>query len=172
MSEAKLNYNERAWAIDVISHINLFCSRNNLFVKKAGGERTLKDHSKKTFFPDVLLYGNEGVGEVIQGWELKMPDTPIADIELIENAKLKANKLGLNSFLLWNAKEAVLYIRDTNNFSINKTWIESSIKNREDVEKHQNKWKHILEDIIIHISKIISDSNYKTIGIEFKFICR
>lgn len=165
MSKAKLNYNERAWAIDVISHINLFCSKKNLFVKKAGGERTLKDHSRKTLFPDVLLYGNEGVGEVIQGWELKMPDTPITDIELIENAKLKANKLGLNSFLLWNAKEAVLYIRERNSFSINKTWIESDIKNREDVEKHQNKWKYILEDIITYISKIISDSSYKTVGL-------
>lgn len=165
MIKAKLNYNERAWAIDVISHINLFCSKNNLFVKKAGGERTLKDLSKKNLFPDVLLYGNEGVGEVIQGWELKMPDTPITDIELIENAKLKANKLGLNSFLLWNAKEAVLYIREKNSFSINKTWVASDIENREDVEKHQNKWKYILEDIIIYISKIISDSNYKTVGL-------
>jgi len=34
MNTAKLNYNERAWGIDVISHINLFCSKNNLFVKK------------------------------------------------------------------------------------------------------------------------------------------
>ncbi|OOR99282.1 hypothetical protein B0187_05865 [Haemophilus paracuniculus] len=165
MSKAKLNYNERAWAIDVISHINLFCSKNNLFVKKAGGERTLKDHSKKSLFPDVLLYGNEKFGDVIQGWELKMPDTPITDIELIENAQLKANKLGLNSFLLWNAKEAVLYIRENNYFSINKTWVESDIHSREDVENNQDKWKCILEDIIIYISQIISDSNYKNVGL-------
>ena len=165
MNTAKLNYNERAWAIDVISHINLFCSKNNLFVKKAGGERTLKDNSKKILFPDVLLYGNEGVGEVIQGWELKMPDTPITDNELIENAKLKANKLGLNSFLLWNAREAVLYVRENNSFSINRTWTESTITNREDVERNQDKWICILEDIICYISKIISNSHYKTIGL-------
>lgn len=163
MNEVKLNYNERAWAIDVISHINLFCSKHNLFVKKAGGERTLKDNSKKSLFPDVLLYGDEALGEVIQGWELKMPDTPVTDIELIENAKLKANKLGLNSFLLWNAREAILYIRENNNFSINKNWIEPEIENRNDVENNQDKWKYLLEEIIIYISQTIFKSDYKTV---------
>lgn len=165
MSKAKLHYNERAWAIDVISHINLFCSRNNLFIKKAGGERTLKDSSKKTLFPDVLLYGNEALGEVIQGWELKMPDTPVTDSELIENAKLKANKLGLNSFLLWNGREAVLYMKENNIFSINKNWVVSEIKSRLDVENNQDKWKSILENIIIYISNNISNLSYKTIGL-------
>lgn len=165
MNKVELNYNERSWAIDVISHINLFCSKNNLFVKKAGGERTLKDKSKKTLFPDVLLYGNEGIGEVIQGWELKMPDTPLTDNEFTRNAILKANKLGLNSFLLWNAREAALYIRENNFFTIIKTWIEPTIINREDVERYQDKWKDILEDIIIYISKTISNAHYKTIGL-------
>ena len=49
-----------------------------------------------------------------------MPDTQITDIKFIENAKLKANKLGLNSFLLWNAREAVLYVKENNSFSIKK----------------------------------------------------
>lgn len=165
MSKAELNYNERAWAIDVISHVNLFCSKKNLFVKKAGGERTLNDGSKNNLFPDVLLYGNEVLGELIQGWELKMPDTPITDSELIENAKLKANTLGLNSFLLWNAREAVLYIKENNIFSITKTWTTPEIKNRKDVENNQEKWKCLLEDIIIYISEKLSNSTYKTIGL-------
>lgn len=165
MNGVNLNYNERSWAIDVISHINLYCSKNNLFIKKAGGERTLKVSNRKQLYPDVLLYGNEALGEVVQGWELKMPDTQITDIKFIENAKLKANKLGLNSFLLWNAREAVLYVKENNSFSIKKNWIESDIKNRNDVENNPNKWKSVLEDIIFYLSTTLSSINYKPIGL-------
>lgn len=51
-----LNYNERAWAIDVISEINLICTKNNLAIKKAGGENTLSMQGGKSLFPDVLLF--------------------------------------------------------------------------------------------------------------------
>lgn len=30
-------------------------------------------------FPDVLLYGDENQTQILQGWELKLPDTPITE---------------------------------------------------------------------------------------------
>lgn len=109
MTNAKLQYNERAWAIDLISHINGFLSGANLSIKRASGENTLKT-GQGLFFPDVLLYEDQSSGKVLQGWELKMPDTPIDNYELIDNAKKKAHALGLNSFVVWNVSTAILYI--------------------------------------------------------------
>ena len=111
MANAKLQYNERAWAIDLISHINGFLPKANLSIQRASGENTLKT-GKGLFFPDVLLYADQSSGKVLQGWELKMPDTRIDNLELIDNAKKKARALGLNSFVVWNVTEAVLYICD------------------------------------------------------------
>ena len=41
-------------------------------------------------FPDVLLYGDENQTQILQGWELKLPDTPITDTTFINDAKRKA----------------------------------------------------------------------------------
>src|SRR4051794_22073889 len=107
--------NERSWAIDLISSINLYVRNKDLAVKAAGGENTLKD-SKKSLFPDVLLFTDAGKSSILQGWELKMPDTAIEDLEFYVNAKKKAELLSLNSFLLWNANTAVLYNKEGEDF--------------------------------------------------------
>ena len=95
-----LNYNERSWVIDVISEINLFANSKNLSIKRAGGELSLgSERGKSTLFPDLLLFSDDGGSSAIQGWEMKFPDTAITDIELISNAKEKARRLNLNSFI-------------------------------------------------------------------------
>lgn len=97
----RIGRNERSWVIDLISNINEFASLNNLSIKKAGGENTVRA-SGETMFPDVILYGNVAQSLILQGWEAKMPDVPINDAEFIADAQRKARALNLNSCMLWN----------------------------------------------------------------------
>ena len=150
---AKVTYNERSWAIDIISEIALFSSKVNKPIKRAGGESTINT-GKKRFFPDVLLYGENS--DILMGWELKMPDTPISDTDFIENAKIKADILKLNGFLLWNAKEAVLYLLDNNEYKPYKNWNTSKgiIKNRVDVESARAVWVEFLHLILQDLNRL------------------
>ena len=91
--------NERSWAIEIISEINIMLHDMNLKIKKAGGESTLS-YNKKSMFPDVLLYADEEQTQILQGWELKLPDTLITDETFIKDAKRKAKALHLNSFFI------------------------------------------------------------------------
>ena len=144
---AKVIYNERSWAIDIISEIAIFSSKVNKPIKRAGGESTINT-GKKRFFPDVLLYGENS--DILMGWELKMPDTSISDTEFIENAKIKADILKLNGFLLWNAKEAVLYLLENDKYKPYKNWDTSKdiIKSRVDVEGAKAIWIESLHLIL------------------------
>jgi len=144
---AKVTYNERSWAIDIISEIAIFSSKVNKPIKRAGGESTINT-GKKRFFPDVLLYGENS--DILMGWELKMPDTSIADSDFIENAKIKAKILRLNGFLLWNAKEAVLYLLENDEYEPYKNWDTSKgiIKSRVDVEGSKAIWIESLHLIL------------------------
>ena len=94
----QINYNERSWAIDVISEINLYLANKSWHVKSAGGENTIRNE-KSSLFPDVLIFKDSAKKIILQGWELKMPDTPITDTELINNAKIKSEILNNNSFI-------------------------------------------------------------------------
>ena len=142
-----LNYNERSWAIDVISEINLYLANKSKKIKGAGGENTIKN-KRQNLFPDVLLYGDHSRGEILQGWELKMPDTAITDTELFQNATLKARILHLNSFVLWNVKNAVLYQRVGERFELLKAWEAIDVHSREEVAQKSELWKSLLHQII------------------------
>jgi hypothetical protein len=144
---SKITYNERSWAIDIISEIAIFSSKVNKPIKRAGGESTINT-GKKRFFPDVLLYGENS--DILMGWELKMPDTSISDTDFIENAKIKAEILKLNGFLLWNAKEAVLYLLEEDEYKPYKNWDTSKgiIKSRVDVEGAKAIWVESLHLIL------------------------
>lgn len=60
----KINYNERSWAIDIITDANLWLSQRNITIKRAGGENTLKS-GLKSLFPDVLLFGDLDKGRIL-----------------------------------------------------------------------------------------------------------
>lgn len=117
--------NERSWAIDLISQINTYVYEKNdeSIIQCAGGEMSLSTGTG-SLFPDTLLFGDKGKTSILQGWELKYPDTSIDDEELINNAKVKAELLGVNSFLLWNVSIARLYVKSDENeeFKIIKEW--------------------------------------------------
>ena len=103
--------NERSYAIDLISQINDLSQRYTLQIKKAGGERTISTSRNGRMFPDVVLYGDAERTRIIQGWELKLPDTLITDENFIKDAQRKAISLGLNSCFIWNFTAGALYIK-------------------------------------------------------------
>jgi hypothetical protein len=146
------NYNERSWAIDLITEINIWCLKRDINIKRAGGELSVSD-SDGSLFPDVLLFGDKDSGLVLQGWELKMPDTPINDSELIANAVRKANALDLNSFVVWNVTTAALYIIKDGHEQLIKVWDDLSfIRNRSEVRAH-------LSQIVRQLHIILDDLN-------------
>jgi type I restriction-modification system DNA methylase subunit len=144
---AKVTYNERSWAIDVISEINVFLANKSWHFKGAGGESTISNN-KKSLFPDVLLFKDITKDIIVQGWELKMPDTQINDAELISNAIKKAQILKRDSFLLWNVKSAVLYNRNGDTFEILKSWNDININSRVEVKPNEQLWKNLLFEIL------------------------
>lgn len=148
---AKVTYNERSWAIDVISEINVFLANKSWHFKGAGGESTISNN-KKSLFPDVLLFKDITKDIIVQGWELKMPDTQINDAELISNAIKKAQILKRDSFLLWNVKSAVLYNRNGDTFEILKSWNDININSRVEVKPNEQLWKNLLFEILADLN--------------------
>lgn len=148
---AKINYNERSWAIDVISEINLYLTSKSWHFKGAGGENTIS-YDKRSLFPDVLLFKDSTKNIITQGWELKMPDKEITDYELISNAIKKAKILKRNSFLLWNVKSAVLYHKVEDDFKILKSWADIDINSRSEVKNKEQIWKELLFKILFDLN--------------------
>lgn len=144
-----IGYNERAWAIDLISEINKWASNRNVIIKRAGGESTVKSKGS-SLFPDVLLFGDTDKDKILQGWELKFPDTDIKDPELIDNAKKKAKILGLNSFLIWNVRYAkLLKLGENGKIECIKTWNNlSTITKRDEVKSNIQKIYNVLFEIL------------------------
>lgn len=171
MKKIGLRYNERSWAIDIISFINHQVVSGDS-IQRASGEYSLSAEGQ-TLFPDVLLFGDHSSGNILQGWELKMPDTPIDDEELIKNASIKARNLGLNSFLVWNALEARLYIYDSkvNSFfqEPNFNFRNDLIKSRIDVQNRQDIWQHDAKEIIKKLNEYFSTGKIKAVSPEMVF---
>ena len=147
----KVTYNERSWAIDVISEINVFLANKSWHFKGAGGESTISNN-KKSLFPDVLLFRDQTKDIIVQGWELKMPDTQINDAELISNAIKKAQILKRDSFVLWNVKSAVLYIRNGDTFEVHKSWTDININSRAEVKPNEQLWKDLLFEVLTDLN--------------------
>jgi hypothetical protein len=148
MPDIRTNLNERSWAIELISDINAYAQVRRRAIRKATWEMTINT-GKQRLFPDVLLHGESS--EILMWWELKLPDTPINDIEFIDNAKSKAKLLGLDAFLLWNANIAKLYIKNSEwNFLPEKTWdsLSSRLVQRSDLPDFREEIKGILFDIL------------------------
>lgn len=163
--------NERSWGIDLISQINTYAlvREKESVIQYAGGEMSLAKGTG-SLFPDVMLFSDRAKTKVLHGWELKYPNTDINDREFYDNARQKAELLGVNSFLLWNASIARLFVKneDSGKYNMLKEWDELSyIKTRADVAYHmgeiQNLLTSILEDLnyffnngVLKVERIIS----------------
>lgn len=158
--------NERSWAIDLISRINsgaIVCKEDSM-IQHAGGEMGLSTGSG-SLFPDVLLFGDKGKTRVLQGWELKYPDTPIDDRELFINAVKKAELLGVNSFLLWNVSVAQLYVKneESGKYELLKEWDDlKHITKRSEVAYSMAEINQVLESILKDLEYYFRNGTLRT----------
>jgi hypothetical protein len=160
MSSTEYNYTERSWAIDLIGEINDFVRTKEFHVRRATGERTLRT-DEGSLFPDVLLHPDSSGSQVLQGWELKMPDTPVTDSDLLQKAQKKANHLNLNSFLVWNVNTAVLYTQDGGeSFSSVENWhLSSQVEGRDQVQGAEDRWVSLLQEILRDLNSYFSEGS-------------
>ena len=156
------NQNERSHAIELIAEIEVYLRTVDLSIQKAGGEITVKNSKtinkkiRKIMFPDVLLYSDQNKNEIIQGWEIKLPDISVENSEFIKDAQYKADALGLKSTVLWNFQSVVLYIKDDTGWKIYRQWNDLfEIKNRSDVESKKDIWVKFLKLFLIDIDQFI-----------------
>lgn len=156
MSVGATTYNERSWAIDLIGHLKHLAARDQRSIKDASGEQTIKAEGG-SLFPDVLLFGDRSTTRILQGWELKMPDTGIDDVELFRNAEVKARALGLDSFLLWNVSHAHLYVYNAtaNAFVRSHVWSDlADITTRTAVMRNRVRWEAQAETIFSYLNDL------------------
>ena len=152
-------FNERAWGIQIISEINRLVSEKsvNYCVKCAGGEFGTAQEGASTLFPDVLLFGDASAHLIIQGWELKTPETDIADVKLLANAQEKARRMNTMSFVVWNGRVAVLYVLDPGGeWRESCRWTDPEITSRETLGRMPEVWKATLRSIILKIEELVS----------------
>ena len=156
MTALGTTYNERSWAIDLISHLKHLVQQGERPIKDAGGERTIRTGGG-VLFPDVLLFGDRSTARILQGWELKMSDTSIHDIEFRKNAEAKAKALSLDSFLLWNVSFAHLFVRaqGSENYVLKNKWSDlADITDRNSVVSNRQRWERMASNIVGYLNDL------------------
>jgi SAM-dependent methyltransferase len=158
---ALAGYNERSWAIDLIGHLKQIAHNENRAVRDVSGEQTITDLGG-SLFPDVLLFGDRDTARILQGWELKLPDTDIADQEFFDNAELKARMLGLDSFVLWNVRYARLFALDPDEdeYVLHTEWTDlGDITTRAAVRPARARWEALGAEILQTINALFADGS-------------
>lgn len=162
-----LRSNERSWAIDVIGCINKMVLQGQV-IQRAGGEYSMRDMDG-TLFPDVMLFGSSETGVILHGWELKLPDTPVSDSDLLTNSARKAKGIGADSFLVWNFNEAVLYSASADTalgFAPVHSWlIEGELATRDTVENKREAWQSMLADILASLETYFADGKITPVSV-------
>lgn len=160
---ATIRKNERSWGIELITQINQFAGANDLMIKRAGGESTISETKGKSMFPDVILYGDNELSSILQGWELKMPDVPITDETFVNDAQRKAKALSLNSCVIWNFTHAKLYVFDDKNdeFEVKREWHNRNIKTRNDVQLYKDIWENTLKSVLTSVNEYLVSGDLK-----------
>lgn len=154
-------YNERSWAIDLIGHLKQIAHNEVRAVRDVSGEQTVSDLGG-SLFPDVLLFGDRDTARILQGWELKLPDTDIGDQEFFDNAELKARMLGLDSFVLWNVRYARLFALDPDEdeYVLHTEWTAlSDITTRSAVRGSRLRWEALGAEILQTINALFADGD-------------
>lgn len=154
MAGVKVNYNERSWAIEMITQINSICDNNDLLIKRAGGESTVSVSPQLRMFPDVILYGDKNLTTILQGWELKMPDVPITDDTFVKDAQRKARALHLDSCVIWNFQYVQFYVyKDAeDSFAMVRQWSHPQIQTRQDVQTYYKDWEKTLLEVVLTVN--------------------
>lgn len=168
-----MRLNERAWAGQIISWIKQAIHDKTTLFQDATNDEGLKVVSGKTKFPDVLLFTNKISGIVFNGWELKFPDTPADDIEMLESALEKAERLQSNSFVTWNGTEAIIWKIKDNEYSLSslvklkvypkEKYItnRNDLANRNNYNKHEAKLQNRLYEILHDLGQLYTNGELK-----------
>lgn len=171
MSAYRVKRNERDWAGQLISWLKSAIDNKETIFQDATNDTSLRLESGKTKYPDILLFTDKISGIVFNGWELKFPDTPVDDSEMLKNALEKAKRLNSESFVTWNGTEAVIWKIDTSNYDINSlTKIKSypkmpNISTRSDLSddfiRHENDLKMRAMEILHDLGMLYLDDHLK-----------
>lgn len=175
--------NERAWAGQIIAWIQEAISQGKTIFQHASNDEGIKVASGRTKFPDILLFTNKISGIIFNGWELKFPDTAADNIQMLENALEKAERLKSNSFVTWNGCEAIIWLITDNNYTLSalkrlKTFPkEKGVETRTDLSDpnryqiHEPKLKTRLLDILHSLQQLLQNGTLKeAINISTEFI--
>ena len=119
MAKLDIKRNERDWAGQLISWIKSAIERKTTVFQDATNDTSVKMKSGRTKFPDILLFVDKTSGVIFNGWELKFPDTAVDDVDMLENALEKAQKLHSDSFVTWNGAEAIIWHIDDEEYTLN-----------------------------------------------------
>jgi type I restriction-modification system DNA methylase subunit len=131
--------NERTWTGKIIAWITEAITNGVTVFQEATNDAGIKLDSGVTKFPDILLFTDKVSGIVFNGWELKFPDTPADDREMLLNALEKAKKLQSNSFVTWNGSVAIIWKINGNDYVLESLTrlkeypAENGISNRNDL---------------------------------------
>jgi hypothetical protein len=158
----KMN-NERSEAIELIKLMDSVASRNIWQIKSVGGESTLNTGQQR-MFPDVFVYGDRARTQVLQGWEVKMPDVPVTDSDFIRDAWWKADVLGVRSCVIWNFTFGVLYVKKTGGWSVAREGDRTShIKTRADVVTYKADWESLITDILCELNSFFQTGELRPV---------
>lgn len=165
MVRYKKVHNERSETIELIKWMDSIVKQNTWQIKLVGGESTLNTGNQR-MFPDVFLYGDNERTQILQGWEVKMPDVAITDSEFIRDAQRKADVLGVNSCVVWNFTCGVLYVKESDNWVVKHRWDNPSrICTRADVVTHKNDWENQIIIILKALNEFFLSGELRSAGI-------
>src|SRR5690554_134110 len=168
-----MKLNERAWSGQIIAWIKESINNGTTIFQEATNDEGIKVASGRTKFPDILLFTDKVSGIVFNGWELKFPDTPVDDAEMLENALEKAKRLKSDSFVTWNGAEAIIWKINDESYTLDslerlKVYPkESGINTRDDLAErnkynnHEPKLKQRLNEILHDLGQLYQNGDLK-----------
>ncbi len=110
--------NERVWSGQIISWIQESIRNGTTIFQDATNDEGIRVSTGRTIFPDILLYIDRNANLIFNGWELKFPDTPVDDNEMLLNALEKAERLRTHSIVTWNGRSAIIWLIKDDNYNL------------------------------------------------------
>lgn len=157
--------NERSEAIELIKLMDRVAKQNTWQIKSIGGESTLNTGSQR-MFPDIIVYGDLARTQILQGWEVKMPDVPITDAAFIHDAQRKADVLRVSSCFIWNFTYGVLYVKNGDTWAKTREWDGTRhIRTRADVMTYKADWEALVADILSELNAFFASGELRSAGI-------
>lgn len=153
MNKSKVVYNERAWGSDLNVELNRWLRAHRTEIGKSSAEHGVTaDDGSSTLFPDILLFSKEH--DVVMGWELKFPDTPISDKDTYDNAVEKANRLRTNSFVIWNYNIAQIHVRKEDGWIVVQEFSLDNHVKRRDITSMDTDWVPLVNLIMTAVVEL------------------